>query len=111
MGAGSRKFRSQLIQNNDLKIENCHDSVIVYIDLSGKEPHIQVGVDRVLTSGSLDGVMVNIYIYIYIYIPGIQLQVRYFSFISHVQAVHSMVGEPTLCMYNMYGQCLYACNL
>ena len=28
-------------------------------DLSGKELHIQVGVDRVVTSGSLGGVMVN----------------------------------------------------
>ena len=34
-------------------------SVVVYSDLSGKEPHRQVGVGRVMTSGSLGGVMVS----------------------------------------------------
>ena len=34
-------------------------SVVVYTDLSGKEPHRQVGVDTVATSGSLGGVMVR----------------------------------------------------
>ena len=33
-------------------------SVVVCTDLSGKEPHRQVGVDRVVILGSLGGVMV-----------------------------------------------------
>ena len=35
-------------------------SVVVCTDLSGKEPHRQVGVGRVVTSGSLDGVVVSV---------------------------------------------------
>ena len=35
-------------------------SVVVCTDLSGKEPHRQVGVGRVVTSGSLGGVMVSV---------------------------------------------------
>ena len=31
---------------------------IIQIDLSGKEPHRQVGVGRVVTSGNLGGVMI-----------------------------------------------------
>ena len=34
-------------------------SVVVCTDLSGKEPHRQVGVSMVVTSGSLGGVMVS----------------------------------------------------
>ena len=34
-------------------------SVVICTDLSGKEPHRQVGVAKVVTSGSLDGVMVS----------------------------------------------------
>ena len=33
--------------------------VVVYTDLSGKEPHIQVGVGRIVTCGSLGAVVVN----------------------------------------------------
>ena len=33
--------------------------VAVFTDLSGKEPHRQVGLARAMTSGSLSGVMVN----------------------------------------------------
>ena len=35
-------------------------TVIVCTDLSDKMPHRQVGVDRVVTSGSLGGVMGNV---------------------------------------------------
>ena len=35
-------------------------SVVVCTDLSGKEPHRLVGVGRVVTSGSLGGVMVGV---------------------------------------------------
>ena len=35
-------------------------SVVVCTDLSAKEPHRQVGVDRVMISGSLGGVMVSV---------------------------------------------------
>ena len=34
-------------------------SVVVCIDLSCKEPHRQVGVDKMMTSGNLDDVMVS----------------------------------------------------
>ena len=34
-------------------------SVLVCTDLSGKEPHRQVGMGRVMTSGSLGGVMLS----------------------------------------------------
>ena len=34
-------------------------SVVLYNDLSGKELHRQVGTGRVMTSGSLGGVMVS----------------------------------------------------
>ena len=34
-------------------------NVVVYTDLSGKEPHRQVGNDMIVTSGNLDGVMVS----------------------------------------------------
>ena len=34
-------------------------SIIVYIDLSGKEPHRQVGMDRVIVSGPLDSIMIS----------------------------------------------------
>ena len=39
---------------------NRRTSVVVCTDLSGGELHRQVGVDRVMTSGSLDGVMASI---------------------------------------------------
>ena len=35
-------------------------NVVVRTDLTGKEPHRQVGVDRVVTSESLGGVMINV---------------------------------------------------
>ena len=35
-------------------------SVVVCTDLSGKEPHTEVGVGRVIVSGSLGGVMVSL---------------------------------------------------
>ena len=34
-------------------------SVVVWMDHSGKEPHKQVGVDSIVTSGNLGGVMVS----------------------------------------------------
>ena len=36
-----------------------YNSVVVCTDLSGKDPHRQVAMDRVVKSGSLHGVMVN----------------------------------------------------
>ena len=35
-------------------------SVVVYTDLSDKEPHRQVGVGSMVTSGNLGGVMVSV---------------------------------------------------
>ena len=34
-------------------------SVVIYFEFSGKKPHRQMGVDRVVTSGSLACVMVS----------------------------------------------------
>ena len=43
------KFQISLVSN-----------VVVCTDLSGKDPHIQVGVFRMVTSGSLGGVLVRV---------------------------------------------------
>ena len=42
------------------EIEQLHSSAVVCTDLSDKEPHRQVGVGRVVTSGGLGGVIVSI---------------------------------------------------
>ena len=46
------------IYSGDESVDILITSVVVCIDLSGKEPRRQVGVGIVLTSGSLHGVMV-----------------------------------------------------
>ena len=44
--------------NNYIHSEH-FDIVLVSTDLSGKVPHRQIGVGRMVTSGSLSGVMVS----------------------------------------------------
>ena len=42
-----------------IKAYNCRAMSVVCTKISGREPHRQVSVGRVVSSGSLDGVMVN----------------------------------------------------
>ena len=73
-------------------------SVVVWADRLGKELHIQVGMGMLVTSGSLYGVMVEHW-------PGMWDSHFHLAhntgFYGHnpVPAMHSMVVEPTLCMY------------
>ena len=45
------------------RITNIYNCVLVWTDLSSKAPHGQVGVGRVVTSGSLGSVMVSVLVY------------------------------------------------
>ena len=94
--------------------------VVVWTDLSGKEPYRQVAVGGVVTSGSLHSAMV-------VHCPGVpgcgfeSISKYNISHVHHthdissrdhdpVQAMLCMVVEPTLCMYVSSSPALCNCK-
>ena len=84
-------------------------SAVVFTDVSGNEPHRQVGVGRVVTSGSLGGVMVCTLTQIVRDVDSIPALGAIFPIftlltlvvmtIMYVQVMYCVVVEPTLCMH------------
>ena len=84
--------------------------VVVCTDLSDEEPYREVGVDSMVTSGSLGGVMVSTLARNAIDVALIPLSRHNISYLIHtpmtlvcgdhdpVQAMHCMAVKPTLCM-------------